>query len=947
MTNRQNTIEEIATEQEVKHLQEELNKYKELFYATINSSQDRLHMMEAVRNEQGEIVDFRWILMNDVAKEKFGDLTGELWLEHYPGVIKEGIFDAFKQVTETGNPLKYKRRYNHEGVDVWVQQSVVKLNDGIVSTTKDITENKVAEREIRHQEHFIRCVHESLPDIITVLEYPSGKIIYSNRDIMVTLGFDEKERVHMPLDERMKLIHDDDKERFSAFYEQFNTLTDGKENVVEYRLRCKTGEWLIMSVRGKIFKRDEQGNVIQVLMFGNDVTERRKNEQELLRLKDERAKLVTDKYHSLFNSIDEAFCIIDVLFDENDKPYNYRFLEANPAFEKQTGLADVVGKTIKDFVPEQEQHWFDIYARIIRTGIPERFEREAKSINHVYEVYAFRMNAPEEHHVAILFKNISERKEYEQQQLVMLKLSDALRPLSDPFEIKRAATRVVGEFLQADCAMYNEISEDGQTIHIEDSYVAEGFPKITGNFPVSNLGTGQDVLRSGEVLVIEDQNKTNFKTTIEKEASTSLGIFASATVPLVKKGRWVANFGVLQGNPRKWTQSDIQILKETAERIWAAVERAKAEQKIMISEQRFRTIAEAAPALVWVCSAPDDRNIFFSEKWYEFTGQTHEEAAGYGWAKAIHPEDRLRIEPYWERCQQTGEIYQGEIRYGRNDGEWRWFNFRALPLYGSSGLIESWYGISIEIHDEKMAKEASLKSENALREMNENLEKIVYTRTQQLSRLEIEKEKERLNAILLGQEQERTRIGEGLHNGVAQLLFAASTNLQLVHPVEETEKRAFASALSILSDAIRDTRNISFELMPPVLKEHGLEVAIQTFMKRVSSQHVYISLSVRLVQRLSERLEISLYRIVQEILNNIMKHSGASKAAIEIEVIKKKYIQLKAEDNGVGFKIKAIKNLRKGIGLQSIENRVKLLDGKMKIYSQPGSGTMIRIRLPV
>ena len=139
MTNRQNTIEEIATEQEVKHLQEELNKYKELFYATINSSQDRLHMMEVVRNEQGEIVDFRWILMNDVAKEKFGDLTGELWLEHYPGVIKEGIFDAFKQVTETGNPLKYKRRYNHEGVDVWVQQSVVKLNDGIVSTTKDIT----------------------------------------------------------------------------------------------------------------------------------------------------------------------------------------------------------------------------------------------------------------------------------------------------------------------------------------------------------------------------------------------------------------------------------------------------------------------------------------------------------------------------------------------------------------------------------------------------------------------------------------------------------------------------------------------------------------------------------------------------------------------------------------------------------------------------------------
>ncbi|MER3589160.1 MAG: hybrid sensor histidine kinase/response regulator, partial [Mastigocladus sp. ERB_26_1] len=107
-------------------------------------------------------------------------------------------------------------------------------------------------------------------------------------------------------------------------------------------------------------------------------------------------------------------------------------------------------------------------------------------------------------------------------------------------------------------------------------------------------------------------------------------------------------------------------------------DRRQAEEALRRSEEEFRTIANAAPALVWV-TLPNGDNIFFNDRWYEFTGQTQAEAAGYGWTETIHPDDAARILPNWQRCQETGETYEGEVRYRRYDGEYRWHAFRALP----------------------------------------------------------------------------------------------------------------------------------------------------------------------------------------------------------------------------------------------------------------------------
>ncbi len=119
---------------------------------------------------------------------------------------------------------------------------------------------------------------------------------------------------------------------------------------------------------------------------------------------------VEEKYQALFNCIDEGFCIIEVLFDVDEWPVDYRFLEVNAAFERQTGIATAVGRRMREIAPLHEEHWFETYGKVALTGEPVRFENYAKQLDHWYEVYAFRTGDPAQRQVAILFKDINERK---------------------------------------------------------------------------------------------------------------------------------------------------------------------------------------------------------------------------------------------------------------------------------------------------------------------------------------------------------------------------------------------------------------------------------------------------------------------------------------------------------------------------------------------------------
>lgn len=121
---------------------------RDLLQATMDASTDMIQVFEAIRDAAGEIVDFRWVLNNHTSETRYGEVQGQSLLERNPGVIEEGIFDVFKRVTETGAPEQAERHYAHEQFDGWFYQSVVKLGDGVATTTKDISAWKASQDEV-------------------------------------------------------------------------------------------------------------------------------------------------------------------------------------------------------------------------------------------------------------------------------------------------------------------------------------------------------------------------------------------------------------------------------------------------------------------------------------------------------------------------------------------------------------------------------------------------------------------------------------------------------------------------------------------------------------------------------------------------------------------------------------------------------------------------------
>ena len=120
-----------------------------------------------------------------------------------------------------------------------------------------------------------------------------------------------------------------------------------------------------------------------------------------------------EKYRAVFDSIDEGFCVIEMLFDDADNAIDYRFLEVNQVFEKQTGIANAVGRRMREIAPAHEEHWFQIFGQIALTGEARRFENPAHALGRFFDVYAFRLGRPEEHQVAILLNDITKRKQAE------------------------------------------------------------------------------------------------------------------------------------------------------------------------------------------------------------------------------------------------------------------------------------------------------------------------------------------------------------------------------------------------------------------------------------------------------------------------------------------------------------------------------------------------------
>ncbi|MBW4651592.1 MAG: PAS domain S-box protein [Kaiparowitsia implicata GSE-PSE-MK54-09C] len=292
------------------------------------------------------------------------------------------------------------------------------------------------------------------------------------------------------------------------------------------------------------------------------------------------------KYRSLFNSMDEGFCLIKVLFDPTGNPYDYQFLETNAAFERQTGLVDPLGKTILELVPHHETSWFEVYGRIAQTGVPERFENSAESLGRFYDVYAFRMGEPHEHQVAVLFKDIHERKRREVNAALLAEVSSDFSRLVTAGEIMEAVGAKIGAFMDVPYCYLTAIDKAQDEAVYLNWWCADGMPCLPANTRLSEHVTDEfyKLVEAGEPIVSND-TRTNSITHVE--AAALLGASSFITVPFYQGGEWKYLFSIHDVNPRVWREDEIDLVCELGNRLVPRLERARAEQALRDSEMRL------------------------------------------------------------------------------------------------------------------------------------------------------------------------------------------------------------------------------------------------------------------------------------------------------------------------------------------------------------------------
>lgn len=206
------------------------------------------------------------------------------------------------------------------------------------------------------------------------------------------------------------------------------------------------------------------------------------------------------------------------------------------------------------------------------------------------------------------------------------------------------------------------------------------------------------------------------------------------------------------------------------------------------------------------------------------------------------------------------------------------------------------------------------------------------------------------NAVIEAEERERKRIAGDLHDGVGQLMSAAKMNLSMVGNElsfhNDEERNAFFKAMDLVDEGCKEVRNVSHNIMPNALLKSGLASAIREFIDKIDQRILKVNLYTEgLNERIDTKIETVLYRIIQESINNVIKHSGASQ--LDISLIKdKEGISASIEDNGKGFDMND-KNNFNGIGIKNIQSRVDYLKGTVEWDAAIGKGTVVMVHIPV
>jgi len=854
------------------------------------------------------------------ASELIGKPIREIIHHHYITCTREEVLQHLYRYEKWEGEAYYDRR---DGKRIYMLCSYAVIRNqqgehiGFAGIHRDITEKRQSEEALRISEERYRSVVHALGEGIIMLDQ-GKKIIACNRSAEEILGITAKqmeEQVHSP-----ECIHEDGTPFPLHEHPSLVTLETGRslKNVI-MGIHRPDGALVWISVNTEpIYYTGSSIAPDAVVASFVDITEKKVAEAEL-QYSQQQLREYSERITNILDSITDGFIAVNKQFN---------ILLWNHAVENITGIKAVnaIGANIEQVFPEFiSPVEYPQYVKALESNASVSFEHFINDFKRWFEtsVYPFAQG------VFIYFRDITERKKQEE----LLKLEKEVLKINAQSAVSLKTTidylleGLEKTFPGMSCSVL-VLDEDNETArHLSAPGLPVEFTAALDGFRIGpSVGScGTAMFRKEKVItqdIFTDPLWKNYRHLAEQFQLRSCWSFPILNV----RNEVLATIAAYFREPRTPSKDEMNILERVSNLLRIIIENKNAEAKIRVSNERYLLVTKATNDAIWDWDIAT-RTLYWGEGFFTLFGYKPgyvDSSFGF-WERLIHEEDRERVMSGLRKfiSDNNSQIWEDEYRFRKANGQYALVYDRGFLIYDHSGKINRMVGSLQDITEKKEMQQKLLKQE-------------------------LDRQKLIAQAVVNAQEKERADIGKELHDNVNQILSTAKLYLELAKTEEDERLDLINRSTDNISHAINEIRSISRSLVPPSVGDLGLIDSIQDLVENIRATRklrVEFYYQGNIDNVLDEKRKLMLFRIVQEQVNNILRHSQATVMTIELYE-EGRQVELTIHDNGQGFDLEKVK-LKKGVGLSNIISRAELFNGKVIIKTSPGHGCRLNINVPI
>ena len=536
--------------------------------------------------------------------------------------------------------------------------------------------------------------------------------------------------------------------------------------------------------------------------------------------------------------------------------------------------------------------------------------------------------------------DITERKRREANLAFLAETSADFAPLLGAEEIMERVGERLAVYLKLSRCNFSVVDEESDFIECIYAWRRDdSLPDVSGAHHISTFLSeeGRRHYAEGKVSIINNTRNNPLINPATLETFDELNQSSIVDVPYLKDGRWKFLLTVARSEVGEWRTDEIDLIRELAERIYIRLERARAEEDLRESERRMTMLFQHAQNAILLAD-DESRYVDANPAACQLTGFTREELLQKNVWDLTPAPGLERGRQLWREFIRAGQ-QTGEYPLRCKDGELRIVDFRAVAN------IMPGLHLSI-LHDvtERKQTEADLqRANNELAQTNV----LLQDKEQERNRL--------LRRLITVQEVERQRLSWELHDQTSQHLVALRMMLATMSgmlPSQPEQQDSLAQIQQLAEQLGHELHTLAWNMRPTRVKERGLATALAEYVQEWAARsQITADFHCRgnAQRRFPEVLEITVYRVVQEALTNVLKHAQAQQVSVLLEYFPQR-LRVVIEDNGVGFVPQPMESQHDGaahLGLMSMRERLALVDGALEIESTPGQGTAIYLSIPI